>query len=200
MEPTWNPLQGTLKAPRIVAGDGSFGFNNNTINNYYSSLVPYVCIAEAVSNQPLYVRVCLQRTETFLAVIYIFLIIQWMLQSTLTRQVLTVLLTIVVELTEQLVFLYHLTPCSTQYLWLYFADSWWAPRISSDIPFCIDTYRQSNLPGDASTEVNLGGGWQNFTDLRNSGGSVDNATMFQRIYLGLCLCNLYWFCYSFCKM
>lgn len=187
-KPTWNPAQSTLKAPRIVAGGGGFGFNNNTVNNYYSSTVPYVCIADCVNNQPMFVRVCfLQDRNISGGHIHIS---HWQFDATINLD----------QAGEQHIAYYcgatygtacfsiPSYECSTQYLWLYFANSWWAPRISSDIPFCIDTYRSTTSAQDA--EVFMGGGWQAFTDLRNSGGSVDNATCFNG-YTWACACAIF---------
>ena len=176
-KPTWNPLAQTLKAPRILAGEQiGFGFNNNTINNTYSSIVPYVCILPEVNNQPLYVRVCFLQNRNQAG--GHFHISHWQFDATINLdQAGNSCLAYYCGATYGTSY-FSIPPytCSTQYMWLYFADSWWSPRISADIPFCVDTYRSTSSAQDA--EIGLGGGWHGYTDLRNSGGSVDNATCF----------------------
>jgi hypothetical protein len=197
--PAFNPAAETFRSTRIIAEcadrsghimEGSFGYNNNTINNYYSSIVPYVCILPEVSNQPLYVRVCFLQNRNQAG--GHFHISHWQFDATINLdQAANQHLAYYCGATYGTSY-FSIPPytCYTQYLWLYFADSWWSPRISADIPFCVDTYRQSNLPGYANTEVNLGGGWQTYTDLRNSGGSVDNATCFNG-YTWACACAIF---------
>ena len=185
-KPTFNPATATFKSNRIVAAMpcygciGSFGYNTETIGSYgdYTSIVPYVCILPEVNNQPLYVRVCFLQNRNQAG--GHFHISHWQFDATINLD----------QAGEQ-----HLAyycgatygttcfsipsyTCSTQYMWLYFENSWWSPRISADIPFCVNAYRYSELPSNVNDETNLGGGWFGFTDLRNSGGSVDNATCF----------------------
>ncbi len=171
--PTFSPASGTLKAHRILAHDydstciGSFGYTNDLYDaNNYSSMVPYVCIAPAVSNQPLFVRVCFEQNRNISGGhIHIS---HWRFDATINLD----------QAGEQHLAYYCGTTygtacfsipsyvCNTQYLWLYFADSWWAPRISSDIPITVCSYRSTTAEQDA--EVNLGGGWHAFTDLAGS--------------------------------
>lgn len=185
-KPTWNPVCQTLKAPRIVAD--SFGFNNVLENGNYSSIVPYICILPQVNNQPLYVRICFLQDRNLAG--GHFHISHWQFDATINLD----------QGGEQSLAYYcgatygtsyfsiPSYACCTQYMWLYFADSWWSPRISADIPFCVDTYRSTSSAQDA--EIANGGGWHTYTDLRNSGGSVDNATCFNG-YTWACACAIF---------
>ncbi len=179
--PTFSPASGTLKAHRIIAHDydstciGSFGYTNDTIGSYYSSIVPYVCIAESVCNQPLWVRIHFEQSRN-LSGGHIH-ISHFQMDATINLDKAADGIAYYCGGTYGTTY-FSIPPytCNTQYLWLYFAGSWWAPRISADIPFTLCSYRSINA--DQEAEIALGGGWHNFTDLRNSGGSVDNATCF----------------------
>lgn len=175
-KPTWNPAQQTLKAPRIVAGNGSFGYTNDKYDsNNYSSMVPYVCIAQAVANQSLWVRVCFAQDRNISGG-HIHLS-HYIMDATINLDQASNGIAYYCGGTYGTTY-FSIPPytCDTQYLWLYFSGSWWAPRISSDIPITVCSYR--SISAEQEAEIALGGGWHNFTDIRNSGGSVDNATCF----------------------